>query len=104
MKDRKAHLVVFSEQDKPASWNSPRTVLAMCRKELADRKPIYDFHSPDDLGKNPRTTLICADCLLELGIQKVQRQKQENPPRVWYYLVLQSDLSDRINHAGVEED
>ena len=105
MKDRKAHLVVFAEQEKPSSWTSPRTVTAMCGEELADRKPIYDFFSPDDLGKNPRTIMTCSKCLVALTIQKVERRQQENPPRLWYYQVLPSDRADMLNHSNsIEED
>ena len=105
MKDRKAHLVVFAEQDKPSSWTSPRTVTAMCGETLEARKPIYDFFSPDDLGKNPRTIMTCSKCLVALTIKKVERRQQVNPPRLWFYQVLKSELCDRLNHSNsIEED
>ena len=104
MKDRKAHIVQFLEQDKPSSWTSPLTVWGMCGDKLEDRKTIYDFFSPDDLGKNPRTIMTCSKCLVALTIKKVERRQQVNPPRLWYYQCVSADFADRLNHAGVEED
>jgi hypothetical protein len=101
VKDRKAHLVQFTEQEKPATWESPRSVTAMCGEELQDRKPIYDFISPDNLGDNPRTMLTCTKCLVALNIQKVERRSHGDLPRLWYYLCLESSYADRINHSHI---